>query len=124
VFVVTDCPVRQTLHLIFELHDTGYNGSSSPTPIAWGKLFLFDLRNQLAGGRWRIKLHKPPVRLNASSTTTRDLPRVGYSELCVRLVDGSLLPHHGSQPVNCQPRRYGSVMNGRLGCASFNFLFH
>ena len=110
---MTDCPPRPMLHLVIELRDNGPAGVGEPIPVGWTKLYLFDAQSQLASGRWRLRIRKPPVRLNAVSTTVTTMPRVGHAEVCVRLVDGRFKGHHEAQTVPLDRQRY--LPDGVLG---------
>ena len=52
-------------------------------------------------GRYRISIKKPPIRLNTTSSTYLSLPTIGLSEVCVRIIDGSMkVQHEGAQVQN------------------------
>lgn len=135
---VQDCAANPLLHLVIELHTVDTSGalagslgrsgtfagatltaasteSHRGTLFGWTKLYLFDQQGRLASGRWRLRLHQPPLLTGCWSPELAALPVCGTANLCVRLVDGRLRTFHDDASNTGLTPWYQYLRDGILG---------
>ncbi|CAF1040313.1 unnamed protein product, partial [Rotaria magnacalcarata] len=85
---VPRCPPQQALSIVIEILTTTKQNPNAPLRTnAWTKIPLFDNRNRLLSGRWKIPLKALPIQHDASFPVIATLPTFGRAELHYRLVN-------------------------------------
>ena len=86
---VPRCPPQQALTILVELQMAVLNSSNELKlkSCAWTKIQLFDSKNRLLSGRWKLPLKKLPIQSDALVNSLGDLPEVMFNNclfsLCV-----------------------------------------
>ncbi len=80
---VPRCPPQQALTILVELqmansqnNNTNNNQEVKLKSCAWTKIQLFDAKNRLLSGRWKLQLKKLPIQSDANVNTLNSLPDV------------------------------------------------
>lgn len=90
---VPRCPPQQALTILTELQLSSRGDRSANTneaklrSCAWTKIPLFDSKNRLLSGRWRIPLKALPIQSEMSLPYINNLEQFGNVELFYRLVN-------------------------------------
>ncbi|CAF3588201.1 unnamed protein product [Rotaria socialis] len=85
---VPRCPPQQALSIVIEVLTTTKQSPHAPLRTnAWTRIPLFDNRNRLLSGRWKVPLKMLPIQHDASFPVIATLPTFGRAELHYRLVN-------------------------------------
>lgn len=85
---VPRCPPQQALTILVELQMAATNSNEVKLKsCGWTKLQLFDSKNRLLSGRWKLPLKRLPIQSDTHVDSLNTLPPFGISELHYRLVN-------------------------------------
>ncbi|CAF1056579.1 unnamed protein product [Adineta ricciae] len=85
---VPRCPPQQALKIVVEVQATSKQAPHDPfLTAAWAKMPIFDYKNSLLTGRWRISLKSLPIQHDERVSVISSLPNFGHAELHYRLVN-------------------------------------
>jgi hypothetical protein len=78
---VPRCPPQQSLTILVELQmapvsPNNSNNESKLKSCAWTKIQLFDAKNRLLSGRWKLQLKKLPIQSDVNMNVLNSLPDV------------------------------------------------
>lgn len=77
---VPRCPPQQALTIIIELQISTKEDPKLKS-TAWTKIPLFDFRNRLLSGRWRIPLKVLPIKSELNMAAINQIPKVNFNTL-------------------------------------------
>ncbi|CAF1335818.1 unnamed protein product [Rotaria sordida] len=98
---VPSCPPQQALTVVIEVQTTTKLNPTEPLRTnAWTKLPLFDNKNRLLSGRWKVPLKELPIRQHESFPAISRLPTFGRAELHYRLVNSKDAANQASVPLS------------------------
>ncbi|CAF4564929.1 unnamed protein product [Rotaria sp. Silwood1] len=103
---VPGCPPQQALTIVIEVQ-TSTNKQAPPEDFetkAWTKLALFDSKNRLCSGRWKVPLKALPVRQDDSLAVISRVPTFGGAELYYRLVNSQDANDQSDAPLSLKYR--------------------
>ncbi|CAF2517747.1 unnamed protein product [Rotaria sp. Silwood2] len=103
---VPGCPPQQALTIVIEVQ-TSTNKKASSEELqtnAWTKLALFDNKNRLYSGRWKVPLKALPIRQDESLAVISRAPTFGRAELYYRLVNSQDGDDQSDAPLSLKHR--------------------
>ena len=78
--IICRCPPQQALTVVIEVQTATANQSENELrTTAWTKLPLFDTKNRLLSGRWKVPLKATPIHHSESLAVISTLPTVRRS---------------------------------------------
>ncbi|CAF1028852.1 unnamed protein product [Rotaria sp. Silwood1] len=102
---VPSCPPQQALSVVIEIQTTAKQNPNEPLRTnAWTKLPLFDHKNRLLSGRWKVPLRSLPILHNESFPSINTLPTFGRAELHYRLVNFKDAANQSNIPLSLNHR--------------------
>uniref|UniRef100_A0A8C7EUM6 Coiled-coil domain containing 17 n=1 Tax=Neovison vison TaxID=452646 RepID=A0A8C7EUM6_NEOVI len=108
-------PPSASVSLVCELQAwQGLAWTREPQPKAWASLVLFDRKQRVLSGRWRLPLRALPVDPSLSLGQLNGIPQVGQAELFLRLVnarDASVQTLAEINPASAQEYQYPPPMS-------------
>ncbi|CAF0754070.1 unnamed protein product [Didymodactylos carnosus] len=85
---VPRCPPQQALTIIIEVQTSNQKSDNAPLQTkSWTKIPLFDHKNRLLSGRWKVPLRSLPILYDATLGIINTFPTAGTMELHYRLVN-------------------------------------
>uniref|UniRef100_M3YNP1 Coiled-coil domain containing 17 n=1 Tax=Mustela putorius furo TaxID=9669 RepID=M3YNP1_MUSPF len=108
-------PPSASVSLVCELQAwQGLAWTREPQPKAWASLVLFDQKQRVLSGRWRLPLRALPLDPSFSLGQLNGIPQVGQAELFLRLVnarDASVQTLAEINPASAQEYQYPPPMS-------------
>lgn len=82
---VPKCPPQQALTILVELQMAMTNSSEVKLKsCGWTKIQLFDSKNRLMNGRWKLPLKRLPIQSETSVNALNSLPKVNYKSIITK----------------------------------------
>lgn len=74
----SSCPPQQALTIVIEIQTSTIKKApvDQLETTAWAKFPLFDNKNRLISGRWKVPIKKLPVLFHETLATVKNLPSV------------------------------------------------
>ncbi len=86
LFEYSSCPPQETLSVVIEIQvTTKQTANEILRTNAWVKLPLFDHRNRLLSGRWKVPLKTLPIQQNENLRMINTLPSVSSNQIITHL---------------------------------------
>ncbi|CAM4854625.1 unnamed protein product [Rotaria socialis] len=105
---IPSCPPQQALTIVIEVQ-TSMNKKASVDELetnAWTKFALFDSKNRLSSGRWKVPLKRLPVSYHEHLGVIRNLATYERAELYYRLVNSQDADEQSGAPISPKFREY------------------
>ncbi|CAF3532536.1 unnamed protein product [Rotaria sordida] len=105
---VPGCPPQQALTVVIEIQTSTKKQASIEElqTTAWTKLALFDNKNRLFSGRWKVPLKTVPILQDESLAITSRAPTYGHAELYYRLINSKDVDDQSDAPLSLKYRNH------------------